>query len=501
MSETGNNKVVLVFPKLEKPRPDRVHYLPLSALALGTVATEKGYDVTVIDTRVGEDYERRIRKIEEAPLCFGISCIVGYQVTEGSRIARLIRERFPDTPIVWGGWFPTMLPEVTVKSPLVDVVVKGQGEFAFLELLDCIRQSKPFSEVAGITYMEDGEIVNTPDRSLEDPTTFPALKYDLVDLGEYNSVRQGSINYQTSRGCPFRCKFCCTPKLYGHYWKGLDPKRILDELEAIVSKYKISHVEFIDDNFFTNPNRASRILEGIIERGLNLTYTATVRINKLVTFGPEMFDLIKRSGCQTLYASSESGTDKILDVIKKDITVEQIRQMARIFSEHKISARTTFMVGLPEETHEDLKATFALSLELLETHSGLDVYYSFFLPIPGTDFFDDAKAKGLIDEPQTLEEWADCVPADQRQFWLFLTTSDNMSTAQRFKTKKVAFYFWFGHFPRFQNFIDKIGFRTPFRLFRKLCAYRYDRDIYAFPIEWWIFRLVWGIKLRLTEPK
>lgn len=501
MNEAENNRVVLIFPKLERSRPNRVHFLPLSVLALGTVVTEKDYDVTIIDSRVGRSYEERISEITEPPLCFGISCIIGYQVTEGSRIARLIRERFPDTPIVWGGWFPTMLPEITVKSPLTDVIVKGQGELAFLELLDCIRQSRPFSEVAGITYMENGEIVNTPHRSIEDPTTFPPLRYDLVDLGEYNSVRQGSINYQTSRGCPFRCKFCCTPKLYGRYWKGIEPERILDELEAIVSKYKISHVEFIDDNFFTNRSRAERILEGMLDRGLGITYTATVRINSLVKFDKPLFDLIKRSGCKTLYASSESGTDKILGVIQKDITVEQIRQMARIFSEHKIPARTTFMVGLPEETHEDLKATFALSLELLETYSDLDVYYSFFLPIPGTDFFEDAKAKGLIDEPQTLEEWAECVPVDQRQFWLFLTKSDTLSTAQRFETKKIAFYFWFGYFPRFQKFIDRIRFRTPFRLFRKICAYRYDRDTYAFPIEWWIFRLVWGVKLLIFEPK
>ena len=501
MKETENKRVVLFFPKLEKPQPGRIHYLPLSVLALGTVINREGYEVTIIDSRIEDDYAKRIDEIDEAPLCFGISSIIGYQVTEGIRIARLLKKRFPETPIVWGGWFPTMLPEVTVTSSLADVVVKGQGEFSFLELLECIRRSGSLSEINGITYMENGEIINTPDRPLEDPTTFPPPNYELIDLGRYNSIQQGSINYQTSRGCPFRCKFCCTPRLYGHYWKGLEPERILDELESIVKKYDIKHVEFIDDNFFTNRNRAAGVLEGMIERKLNLTYTATVRINNLVKFEPEVFDLIKRSGCETLYASSESGTDKILEVIQKDITVEQIRKMARTFKEHEIPARTTFMVGLPEETHEDLRSTLLLSKELFTVNENLDVYYSFFLPIPGTDFYEDAKAAGVINEPQTFEGWARCVPVDQRQFRLFLTTSDNLSTGKRADVKKIAFYFWFGHFPRLGKLLDEHKILFPLRAFRKVCAWRFDKDFFAFPIEWWIFRLFWGLKLFLFEPK
>jgi hypothetical protein len=239
----------------------------------------------------------------------------------------------------------------------------------------------------------------------------------------------------------------------------------------------------------------------MIERELNLTYTASVRINNLVKFDSELFDLIKRSGCRKLYASSESGTNKILGVIQKDITVEQIRQMAILFKQYDIDARTTFMVGLPEETHEDLKSTFSLSMELLEIKDNLDIYFSFFVPIPGTDFFDDAKSRGLISEPQTMDEWAICVPVDQRQFWLFLTASDKLSTEKRHRAKKVSFYFWFGHFPRFGRFISMSKWLFPLKIVRKICAFRFDHDFYAFPVEWWLFRLVWGIKLSLFEPK
>ena len=496
-----SKKVVIIFPKLEKPRPDRLHYLPLSALALGTFIGKEGYEVTIIDSRVELDYERRIRELEAPPLCFGISSIVGYQVTEGLAIARVVRKHFPDTPIIWGGWFPTMLPDLTVKSPLADVVVRGEGESAFLELLDCLRDGKDLSEIRGITFMQNGKVIHTPERPHEDFSELPALNYELVDLSRYNSIQNHSINYQTSRGCPYRCKFCCTPKLYGRRWQGLKPERVLDELEHIIRKYDINHVEFIDDNFLNAPERARRILEGMIERGLNISYTASVRINRLVTFEPEMFELIKRSGCKTIYASSESGTDKILNVIQKDITVEQIRKMAVLFNRYKIPARTTFMVGLPEETHEDLKATLLLSKELIDTYNDLDVYYSFFLPIAGTDFFTDAKSRGLIIEPETLEEWADFAPADLRQFRLFLTTSDGVSTPKRYKIKMVSFYFWFGHYPRFAKFIARSKIFSPLAIFRKVCALRFDHDFYAFPIEWWLFRAIWAVKLRLFEPK
>jgi len=496
-----NNKVVLLFPKLEKPRPNRLHYLPLSLLALGTVAAREGYEVTIIDSRIDEDYEKRIRELDEEPLCFGISCIVGYQVKEALDIARLLKKRFPDTPIVWGGWFPTMLPDLTVRNPCADIVVRGQGENIFLELLESLSQSKDLSGINGITFMKNGQVVNTPVRPLEDPSMFPPLNYEMVDLSRYNSIQSGSINYQTSRGCPYRCKFCCTPKLYGRKWTGLKPKRVLDDLENLVSKYQINHIDFVDDNFLHSRERASRILEGIIERNLGISYTASVRINKLVKFDAAMFDLIKRSGCKMLYASSESGTDKILRVIQKDITVEQIRKMAELFDIHKIPAKTTFMVGLPKETREDLKATFLLSKELFERDKDLVVYYSFFLPIPGTDFFEDAKSKGLIAEPDTLEGWAMFAPVDQRQFWLFLTTSDNVSTQKRFEARKMAFFFWFGHYPRFARFIARSRLFFPLTILRRICAFRFDHDFYLFPIEWWAFRLIWNIKLFLFESR
>jgi radical SAM superfamily enzyme YgiQ (UPF0313 family) len=468
-------------------------------LALGTVAKRQGYDIQIIDSRVEDNYEDCINRLEAEPLCFGISAIIGYQVTEGLEIAKTIRKRFPKTPILWGGWFPTMLPELTVKSQYADIVVRGQGETTFLELLHCLSQSKPLSGVQSLTYKENGKVIHTPDRPLEDPTTFPPPNYELIDLFRYNSVQNQSINYQSSRGCPFRCKFCCTPELYGRSWKGLEPKRVLDELEYLASKYKINHIEFADDNFFNSKERAAQILTGMLERRINLTYTATVRINQLIKFDAATFALIKRTGCKTLYASSESGTDKILKVIQKDITVEQIRKMAELFARYKIPVRTTFMVALPEETHEDLKGTLRLSKELTEINKDIDVYYSFFLPLPGTVFFDDAKAQGLIKEPETLEGWAKCVPTDQRQFWLFLTKSDNLSTGKRYGVKKVAFYFWFGHFPRFARFISINKLFAPLKLLRKVCAYRFDHDIYAFPIEWWIFRLIWNTKLLLSE--
>ncbi len=496
-----NKKVVLIFPKLEKPQPSRVHYLPLSVLTIGTVAAHEGYDVTIIDSRIDEDYRNFIREIPEAPLCFGISCIIGYQLAEGIAIVKEIKKRFPDTPIVWGGWFPTIVTDDTVASLYADIVVKGQGEFTFIEVLDSIREEKPLSSVENIAFVKNGEVIHTPSRIPEDPSQYPSLNYDLLDLSRYNSIQSGSANLQTSRGCPYRCKFCCTPQIYSRKWNALEPERVLDELELLVSKYKISHVEFVDDNFLSSRKRAERILEGMIERGLNLTYTASVRINNLVKFDPELFDLIKRSGCAKLYASSESGTNKILGVIQKDITVEQIRQMAVLFKRYDLDARTTFMVGLPEETLEDLKSTFSLSMELLEIKEDLDIYFSFFLPIPGTDFFDDAKSKGLISVPQTLDEWATCVPVDQRQFWLFLPTSDKLSTEKRHLAKKVSFYFWFGHFPRFKKFIGLSKWLFPLKAIRKICAFRYDHDLYAFPIEWWLFRMVWSLKLSLSEPK
>lgn len=492
--------VVIVYPKLEPPNPSRRHYLPMPILTLAAPLDEKGYEVILFDGRINNDYKGFLTALKQKPLCFGISAMAGYQIKDGIYISSLIRDQFPDTPIVWGGKFPTILAEETLSDRSVDVVVRGQGEFTFLELLEKLSNGSSFKEIKGISYKEDGKTFHNPDRPITDTDKLPSIPYHLLDMSKYNSVSNGCINYISSYGCPYRCAFCTTTYIYNRKWKGFTAERVLDDLSFLVSKYNIRHVDIQDDLFFGNIDRAKKILQGMIDRKLGLQWITTVRMNQIVRFDREMFQLIKDSGVDVIYSSAESGVQKILDYINKDIKVEHITRSIELFNEYGIPLRTTFLLGSPPETPEDMVETLKFSLNLKEKYKGLEIYFSFYIPVPGTLLFEKAIKDGLIVKPKTLAEWGDFIPIDQSQPWLFIPLH-KLQKDKRKRHRIIAFYFWVAYFPKFGEEMRKRGLGLFSGLLKVLAKARFEKRFFLFPVEWFFFKTLFNFKLRIKELK
>lgn len=189
--------VILFYPKTGV---DEISRVPSSVLAVASPLVEAGFEVEIIDARVDRDYAQRLLSLLGDALCVGISSMTGYQVHSGLEAARLIREKGPEVPIVWGGFHPTLLPSQTIAHPLVDIIVKGQGEITMVELAKRLGKGSTLRDVRGICYKENGRIVENPDREWEDINNFPPLAFDLIQAENYvlHDVSPRTLDYLSS---------------------------------------------------------------------------------------------------------------------------------------------------------------------------------------------------------------------------------------------------------------------------------------------------------------
>lgn len=490
MAKRLRKRVILIYPKLEKYNPARIHYFPLPVLAVAGPLLKEDYEVGIFDSRVEDNFDRFLDSLEEEPLYFGLSIMVGYQVVEGQNFSRRLKERFPNVPVVWGGWFPSIEPEVVLKESSIDIVVRGPGERTAVKLASCLEKRGDVTAVGALAYRNNARVFVDNPAPYEDINTFGPLPYHILDASKYNCIQHNEINYITSYGCPYDCKFCCVAHLYGRRWFSLTADRVVEDVSRLVKHYGIRHIEFQDDNFFTSKKRVKAILKGFFSKGLEITWTGQARFDNLIRFDEELFDLIKKSGCRCLFASGESGSEKILEVIRKRITIDNIVTGVKLLEKHDIPLRTTFMVGLPKETLDDLRMTLDLSRSLLEMKREISVYYSFYRPVPSTDLFNHAIEERIITKPKTLKEWALYVPIDQKQFRLFLREN---TTGFRNDAKKLSFYFWFASYRPFLERLQgtRLGFLL--RLVRPIFKFRYQKNMLQFPIEWYLFNLIYRL--------
>src|SRR5262245_35496424 len=206
--------VLLLHPR---PTPGDSCTVPYSCLAVAAPLVAAGYAVDILDEFSTPDYERRLIGLASRADVAGISCFTGFQIESALRTARLLRRHAPQLPLVWGGYHPSLYPEATVTSELVDYVVTGQGEWTFLELVNRSAADEDAASTPGIWRKVNGIPTRNPGapafRGLEDSPPFP---FHLVPLSSFliDSLTPKSISYHSSLGCPFRCNFCTVTQIY-----------------------------------------------------------------------------------------------------------------------------------------------------------------------------------------------------------------------------------------------------------------------------------------------
>jgi anaerobic magnesium-protoporphyrin IX monomethyl ester cyclase len=272
----------------------------------------------------------------------------------------------------------------------VDIVVRGEGEQTILEIASHVADScfNGLHEVAGITFRENGQIFQNPNRPFIhnlDQLPFPA--YNYFPLRKYRLFGKIALPIITSRGCPFQCTFCLVPRMAGKVFRARSPRNVVNELEWQRDMHGAGAFSFYDEMFTYDKKRAIEICEEIKKRNINLPWDCQTRVDQI---SKELLAEMRDANCQLISFGVESGSQKMLDIMKKGTTVEQNERAIRWAKEADLSVALSVVIGYPGETTDTLEQT----LDFIRRTEPDDAYLSLANPFPGTELFDLVKDLG-----------------------------------------------------------------------------------------------------------
>lgn len=372
---------------------------PLGLLYVGGALRKAGYEVEILHFPP-TDIEKYAKEIAaKDPLFVGISLFTSNQTKFSADLSRIIKERC-DSPVVWGGVHPSMISEQTIGESYVDVIVIGEGEETVVDLADAIENKRDLRDVMGIGFKRNGEQVITGQRPLIKNLDDYRLDWELVDVERYlvpMLSQKRTLNYITSRGCPYRCGFCYNLRFNRGRWRGHSREFVISEINNLKEQYGIDGIRFYDDNFFANKKRAIDILKAI-----DLPWEGEFRIASVTD---ELAQDIRDTKCQGICFGIESGNDRILDLIQKDQKVEDIVKGIKIMSRYpEVRVSGCIMLANPTETKEEIRNTINLCLDLWKIHRRIIFTIGTFLPYPGVPLYDLVLSTDYV-PPKNTEDW------------------------------------------------------------------------------------------------
>lgn len=446
-------KISLVFPpslyQTKQTMP------PLGIAWIAAVLRENGFkDVNLIDSVINnysnEDVVDLLKKYK--PDIIGVSFGTQNRFYAFDLI-RLIKNNFPNTPIVAGGPHPTLTADDILKNiPEVDIVVRGEGELTTFDLVKTIDEKGDLKNVLGISFRaEDSRIIHNNNREpIQDLDSLPMPARDLLPIDKYRQTIPLSDKICTSiisaRGCPYNCVYCSTAEQWGHRIRHRSADNIIKEIKHLMSNYKLDGVGFFDDVFTMDKNRVIEFCKKLIDSKLNISWWCEVRAN---TIDEEIISWMKRAGCVHISMAIESGSEKILKNIKKAITIEQALEATRIIKQAGIKLKIFFMHSLPGETYEDIKKTVFLSRYLENKFKVDESTQSLTMIYPGTALERIAKESGILAEDfswsKFYEEKRVYPPLDRCEN-MPIFEQPNLSYEQVFKyVKKAKIVYYLSH--------------------------------------------------------
>lgn len=474
---TKQNRLGMFKVILYNPGEYEVPSLPLGLIAIGSELQKSGYNVKIIDRKVEKNAEEIVlNNLDNDVIVFCVTCLTGSFIKDALEICKKVRKKMPSLPIIWGGFHASLLSEQTIKHPLVDIIVRGQGEETIVELLDALKNKKSIKDIKGIIYKKNKKSIINPGRPLKDINIFERLDYSLVDVEKYirYDVSPRTIDYISSRGCCYHCAFCSISALYGSRWLGYEPIRVVDEIESIVKKYRVDGIHFMDDFFFADPKRTEKICDEIIRRKIKIKWWAMARCDVFCRLSSTLLQKLKKSGCHTLNFGAESGSQKILNMVNKGLKVNEIIKTAKICNKYGFNAQYSFMCNFPFEDKTDLNLTFELIDNIKSINKKFDVALFPFTPSPKTQLFEISKKYGLK-EPSSLEDW---IKFDYKKISVPWNTQE-----QKKFFESLSYFSWLALSPSISVKIKRSYLKLGYKILHRIALFRWKYRKFGFPLE------------------
>lgn len=414
MSSRG--QVLLVNPTITSRKRAR---FPLSLLYLAS-ALENQHDSTLIDGNIARDTSSAVcNALRTAKYsAVGITVMGGPQVATAIEVSRAIRNQNPDLPIVWGGYFPTLYPDVALSSDYVDFVVHGQGEDTFAELLDSITAGDDgsVSGINGLSWRAADRTISNPVRPVSERRVAPHIPYEKLGDPRAYLVRTFLGNrtaaHQAALGCRFRCTFCGVAAMFEGTTVLPAVERLDQDLMYLRNEIGADSIQFYDHNFFDREAEMVPILEVLSQH--RMPWWCYARSDALVNLSEKSWELVKKSQLRMAYIGAETPNDTQLKSIRKGTRAEQTLEVARICREHGIIPELSFMVAPPENTEEETELTFEFirKIKLINPDAEIIVYVDTPLPpacVPRSERLELAPLLDIygspVEFPRTPEEW------------------------------------------------------------------------------------------------
>jgi radical SAM superfamily enzyme YgiQ (UPF0313 family) len=471
-----SRKVVFFFPAFSSLEATA----PLGILAVSTPLLRAGYQVRIVDSTITPRFQERVLAELDGALCLAVSLVTGPMIRETVAIARAAKERYPDLPVVLGGWHPSLLPDQTLAAEYVDVVVRGQGEQAMLEVVERLEARASLAGVEGVGYKEDGRIVFNPPRALRPLRELPPKAYELGDFDAYERVcgRRWAM-YITSLACPYSCAYCTNEGVYGRQWNALEPEQVIEEMTGLAARHRLELLWVVDDNFLVDRERALAIAEGLVRSGTRFDWSIQASTNLVTRLTVDELKLLRRAGLSQICHGAESGSRTVLNLMNKDFQkIETIEGAAAKCSAAGIRPSFNVIFGFPGEGTRERRETIRLILSVCRRYPGAEFWTNIFTPYPGSPIMARAAELG-IRVPETLEGWADYFPRYTVLPWL--AGADHRRVQVMRDYLRVAF----DRVPIAADRRHRFT-RLVHRAISLPAQWRLEHDLYGLPLELWL---------------
>lgn len=375
--------------------------LPLGICYLATKLESEGFEVQVLDMAVLEEIEIKAALealVKTPPKCVGISTSTLSYVA-GMEVAAFLKDRLGmDFPVFMGGYHVTFEYTEALKSNLVDVVIRGEGEEVIGRVVDCLGNHKPKSllcNIPGISFLLDGEMHSTkPDiLRVNDLDKIPIPKRSYLRTNLYRNT--GTII--SSRGCVAKCQFCAAGAFGAIRTRSAE--NVAYEIQNLYDQ-GTKNIYFVDNTFASNRNRAIRIFRILEEKGININCFIEARVTEI---DEEYLDLLKEFGVTSIQFGVETGNEQVMESIHKNITLERVEKTVQMCCKKGIGVACSFVIGHPADTEDTVRDTIAFATKL--KRMGAEPAFSIMTPYPGTEAYRRRKELGVEIQDWNFAHW------------------------------------------------------------------------------------------------